>query len=255
MMTRKIKSLKYDMGAGVVALSTERNAEAPDETYSGFNACHYTHGNPDEVAACRDMLLDVLPGVDVLVIPRQTHSLNVALVDTLPAEDLEGVDAVVTNMPGVAVAVNTADCVPVMMADAEARVVAAVHSGWRGTVGHIVARALDVMESAGAMRSRVKCVMGPSICTGCFVVGEEVAEEFAKAFPGDERIIRREYGVRPHVDLRRAIWHDLERGGVAPGNIDAVTAPCSRCNWTDWWSARRLGVDSGRTLSLVALAK
>ncbi len=238
----------------MTAFSTGRGTDRPDDPYGGFNACHYTHGNPQEVAACRSILCDMLPGLRELVIPRQTHSLNVALVDTTPVGNLEDVDALVTAVPGVAIAVNTADCVPVLMADSEAGVVATVHSGWRGTAGHIVLKALDVMEQAGARRGRINVVFGPSICTGCFEVGPEVADVFMSEYPGTDDIVFKNYGERPHVDLRRAIVHDLVDGGIDESNIDC-SAPCSRCNWTEWWSARRMGVNSGRTLSLIMLQK
>lgn len=248
-----MRILKHDLGRGVTAFSTERDASDACNPYSGFSACDYTRGNPDEVAACRDRVMAELPGVGRLVIPRQTHSLNVALIDSAGPADLDGVDGLVTALPGIALAVNTADCVPVLMADDHAGVIAAVHSGWRGTAGHIAAAALDVMELAGASRRHVRVVMGPSICTRCFEVGEEVAEEFRCCRPDADGdiIYYNEQTGRPHINLRRAIERDLLDAGVVPDAID-TSAPCSRCNWRQWWSARRLGIDSGRTLSLIA---
>lgn len=254
-MTSKIKEYyRYNLGKGVAAFSTGRDTDHPDDPYGGFNACHYTHGNPQEVAACRNMLYNALPGLRELVIPRQTHSLNVALIDSCPVGDLEDVDALVTALPGVAIAVNTADCVPVLMADPVAGVIAAVHSGWRGTVGHIAVKAVDVMEQAGAQRERISVAMGPSICTGCFEVGPEVADVFDNEYPDVRDIVFRTGGELPHIDLRNAIVHDLVEIGIHRVNIDS-SAPCSRCNWTEWWSARRMGINSGRTLSLVMLQK
>lgn len=244
--------LVYDLGPGVTAFSTMRDTDSPDDHYSGFNACHYTGDNEDHIASCRHELTDAVTGLRYLVIPRQTHSLNVALIDRIPVEPIGNVDALVTDIPGIALAVNTADCVPVLMADTVAGVVSAVHSGWRGTAGHIVLKALDVMVAGGAVAGRVKAVMGPSICTGCFEVGPEVAAEFEKAFPGAEGIVSGyTQAYRPHVDLRAAICHDLVQAGVPLDSIDTSTAPCSRCNPATWWSARYMGIDSGRTLSVI----
>ena len=249
-----MKILRYDLGRRVTAFSTERDAADVTDPYSGFNACHYTHGNPCEVAACRDMALRQLSGASAFVIPRQTHSLNVAVVDSPSVGGLDDVDALVTSLPRVALAVNTADCVPVLMADPAARVVAAVHSGWRGTAGHIAVKALDVMQRAGASSARVRVAMGPSICTCCFEVGEEVAEVFRslRSDADGDIIYYNNVGGRPHIDLRRAIERDLTDAGVSSDNI-YTGAPCSRCNWQRWWSARRMGIDSGRTLSVIML--
>lgn len=252
-----MKTLVYDMGCGITAFSTGRDADtvAGAGCYDGFNACHYTGDDPVHVDLCRRELIRSVDGIECLVIPRQTHSLNVAVIDREPAGQLVDVDAVVTASRGVAVAVNTADCVPVLLADPDAGVVAAVHSGWRGTVGHIVFKTLESMVALGAVPGRVRAVMGPSICTGCFEVGHEVAEEFEKAFPGVNEVVV--YGAdaatRPHVGLRQAIRHDLEQAGLHAGNIDTVSSPCSRCNPGEWWSARHIGVNSGRTLSLIML--
>lgn len=250
-----MKTLVYDMGCGITSFSTGRDTVTGAGCYDGFNACHYTGDDPVHVDSCRRELMRSVDGIECLVIPRQTHSLNVAVIDREPAVPLVDVDAVVTASRGIAIAVNTADCVPVLLADPDAGVVAAVHSGWRGTVGHIVLEALDAMVRLGAVPGRVRAVMGPSICTGCFEVGAEVAVEFEKAFPLVAGVVV--YGAdtatRPHVGLREAIRHDLEQAGLPAGNIDSVSSPCSRCNPVEWWSARRLGVDSGRTLSLIML--
>lgn len=251
-----MKTLVYDMGCGITAFSTGRDADtAVSGCYNGFNACYYTGDDPVHVDSCRCELMRTVDGIESLVIPRQTHSLNVAVVDREPAGPLVDVDAVVTIAHGVAIAVNTADCVPVLLADPDAGVVAAVHSGWRGTVGHIVLNALDVMVKLGAVPGHVRAVMGPSICTGCFEVGHEVADEFEKAFPGVNGVVvyDADAATRPHVGLRQAIRHDLEQAGLHAGNIDTVSSPCSRCNPDEWWSARHIGVNSGRTLSFIML--
>ena len=108
---------------------------------------------PSGLEECRGRLaaqLDI--GISQLVIPRQTHSACVKLIDSLPVDpaELEGVDGLVTSLSGVALVIHTADCVPVVMADRRNGIIAAVHSGWRGTVADITGRALRLMECAGA---------------------------------------------------------------------------------------------------------
>lgn len=235
------------MPAGVVALSTMRGDWTPEEPYSGFNTCHYTGDTPEHVAHCRAELCAALGCTsDRLVIPTQTHSANVGIIDSLPVGELSDTDAVVTTLPGVALVIHTADCVPLVLADTTAGVIAAVHAGWRGAVAGIAGKTVAVMESLGAKASEIDAAMGPCICAGCFEVGEEVAAHFNQ---GD--IIRRE-GCKPHVDLPAAVKRDLVNAGLRGENI-RMPQSCSRCDHGRFFSARRLGVKSGRTATAIIL--
>lgn len=237
----------------MVAFSTLRGPVTAADPYSGFNACHYVGDSLAHVDACRSLLCrDLGIGRDHLVMARQTHTDRVAVIERLPvaAESLEETDGLVTRLRGVALAVNTADCVPLLMADAEAGVIAAVHSGWRGTVGGIAARAVEAMRTIGAEPWRIHAAMGPSICADCFEVGDEVAECFLADFP--ETVVTVGRGGRRHIDLGVSVRHTLVASGVAPENI-AQPPACSRCDSNRFFSARRLGVASGRTLSLIML--
>ena len=117
----------------------------------------------------------------------QVHGDRVAVVTSAGTtrEELEGYDALVTNVPGVAVGARTADCIPVLMYDPVRRVVAAVHSGWKGTVLKIAAKTLAVMASKyGTRAADIIAVIGPGIGPDSFQVGPEVAEAFlAAGFP------------------------------------------------------------------------
>ena len=145
--------LKYDLGAGVEAFSARRNAELPYPVIQG----------------------------------RQVHGCKVAVVDRpgMTREELDGYDAFVTRLPGVAVGVRTADCVPVLLYDPVKRVVAAVHAGWKGTVLHISRKAVGVMaRQFGCEPGDLRAVIGPGIGPDSFQVGEEVAGHFKDAgFP------------------------------------------------------------------------
>ncbi|MDE6490909.1 MAG: peptidoglycan editing factor PgeF [Muribaculaceae bacterium] len=239
---------------GCVAVTTLRGEASG--AYGEFNACHYTGDDPAHVDVCRLQLARYFGvGCDRLVIPRQTHSVDVKMVvaPVLSAGDLDAVDGLVSVERGVVLCVNTADCVPVLMCDPEAKIIAAVHSGWRGTVGRIAERAVAVMVAAGADPSRIHAVMGPSICVGCFEVGRDVAEKFYSVFGSAAGGIVEERGSdRPHVDLARAIAVTLRDAGVRDENILLPDA-CSHCDGSPYFSARRHGVDSGRTLTAVML--
>ncbi len=244
----KITVSKYPTPDHILAFSTERgvgiDAGSP---YSGFSICSYTGDTPEHVQECRLALLDYLE-IDRsrLFVPRQTHSVNIMVVDEGFAGSLAGVDGLVTSARGVALAINTADCVPVLLADPEAGVIGAAHSGWRGTVGGIAARCVGRMVALGADPSRISVWMGPSICCDCFEVGEEVAEQFS-VFP---HAVVSCPGAKPHIDLGVAIMQSLTDAGVKMENISLPPA-CSFCNPDRFFSARRLGIASGRTLSVI----
>lgn len=241
--------------AGVVAFSTLRSAASPADPYSGFSACHYTGDSPDHILACRSALCRML-GIapERLVIPRQTHSANVAMIHGAGPSGIvqtpENVDALVTDQRGIALAVNTADCVPLIMFDTEAGVIAAVHSGWRGTVARIAAKAVEAMLQAGASPQHIHAAMGPCIGTCCFEVGEEVATHFRDMFPAN--IVTDIPGRKPHIDLGAAIAYTLTYCGISEENITLPPA-CSACHSDRLFSARRHGIHSGRTLTVIML--
>lgn len=223
--------------------------------YNGLNVCHYVGDDPSHVSESRIALARYF-GVpaDHLIIPGQTHSAEVRVVDTTcRTSGLDGVDGLVTAADGLVLCVCTADCVPVLLADEQARVIAAVHSGWRGTVARISAAAVYEMCRLGADPHRIKAVMGPCICPGCFEVGPEVARRFIDEFSETPGIVISRPGHRDHIDLGAAIKHTLTEAGIVPANI-ALPMACSHCENSEYFSARRQGIASGRTVTAIMLA-
>lgn len=250
-MTRIVKLPLLHL-PGITAFSTMRDADDPADPYSGFSVCHYTADNPAHVADCRKVLaagLGLEP--DHLIIPRQSHTANVFIVDETPVDDrcVENVDALVTRNEPVALCISTADCVPIVMADPDAGVIAAAHSGWRGTVADIAGKTVRAMLSLGARAERIHAATGPAICADCFEVGKEVAEVFRNTYPHTPGIVRDNF-AKPHIDLRLAITHSLVEAGISPKHITASGA-CPHCDPDRYFSARRLGTASGRTLTLI----
>lgn len=252
-------TLRLDIPSPGVAFSTGRGPEAaPDDPYSGFSVCHYTGDAPGHYNRCRQQLAESLSlALDRIVIPRQTHSDRVAVIDSVPVEPsvIEGVDALVTRKEEVLLCINTADCVPVVLEDPVARVIAAAHCGWRGVVNNLLPNVVSAMCGQGALSSRMRVAMGPSICPGCFEVGEEVAAVFRQKFPASAGVVMDPVLTgwdRPHIDLPSAITDRLCRLGVA---ADRITPPpaCSRCNPMRFFSARAVGVKSSRTLTAVIM--
>jgi hypothetical protein len=180
----------------------------------------------------------------VLCQVRQVHGTRV-LALTAPARGLEEADGMTTAAP-LCLAVQSADCVGLLLADGRGRV-AAVHAGWRGTVAGIAQAAVQALMQLGADPAEIRAALGPSIGPCCFEVGEEVAARFAALVP--EAVLRSDR-PRPHVDLRIANRTLLLRAGLRPGHIDAAP-PCTRCQAEHYFSYRRDGARSGQQLAFI----
>lgn len=246
--------------ANVEAFSTTRGEVDRRNAYSGVNLCDYVGDDALRVLDAR-LTLAMQLGIDLddLVMPRQTHSCRVVVIDEQfrsldidkQEQALEGVDALVTSLKGVVIGVNTADCVPIVLVDGQAGVIAVAHAGWRGTVGRIADSVVKEMCRQGARAERIQAAMGPSICQDCFEVGDEVVDAFRKAgFLLDEIVMRNAATGKAHIDLRTANRDVLIAAGVPADNI-VTSRHCSRCESDRFFSARRLGINSGRTFTAI----
>ncbi len=186
-----------------------------------------------------------------LVVTRHVHGIGVQVVGDPFAEPAE-FDGLVCDRPGVTVAAFAADCLPVLLADPERGVCAAVHAGWRGTVAGAVTEALAAMvQRFGSLAADVRVAIGPSIGPCCFEVGPEVAEAFSRALPDTPGVVvagpRKE-----HVDLRAATRALVERAGVQPEHVDD-RPPCTRCDTARFFSYRRDGLAGGVHMGFIGL--
>ena len=219
--------LQYDLGPGVEAFTSRRDAELPYPVIQGH----------------------------------QVHGSRVAIIDRpwMTREELEGFDAFMTNLPGVSIGVRTADCVPILLYDPVRRAVAAVHSGWKGTVLKIAQGVIDLMEEVYSTKpSDLRAVIGPAIGPDSFQVGEEVAEKFKDAgFPmpliwsfqglGDGSPMSGGH----HIDLPIANKWILQGCGVPEENIKVYNIDTYRD--PSFFSARREGVQCGRNINAIRL--
>jgi YfiH family protein len=214
----------------VVLLTSRRLAEA------GF-----AHAFPERDATDAQ-LREALAAGRVLQV-RQVHGARV--VEAPAAEDEEA-DAIVARAAAgrVAVGVRVADCVPVLLADAESGDVAAVHAGWRGVVAGVVAAAVARLGG----RARLLAAIGPCIGPCCFEVGRDVGDRIEAACG---RVIVHASGAKAYVDLRRAVRLQLRGAGVSDAGIDEV-AGCTKHEPERFHSFRRDGADSGRMLAAIA---
>lgn len=243
---------------GIEAFNVLRGHVDPADPYSEVNLCDYVGDDPLHVLQCRQQLCKQLHiELDHLVMPRQTHTATVRLVDAellaLPHEGrmerLYHVDALVTCLTGVCIGVNTADCVNIALADPERGVIAVAHAGWRGTAQRIAARTVEAMQRVGAEPSRIVASMGACICQDCFEVGDEVVEAMVEAgFKQEYIAVRNTRTGKMHVDLPTANKIALVDAGLLPRHI-VWNGECTRCNPNLYFSARRLGIASGRTFT------
>lgn len=154
----------------------------------------------------------VLPGA-ALVTCYQIHSADCITVSDAPADRPHG-DALVTNTPGLALGILTADCAPVLLADAEAGVVGAAHAGWKGAIGGITDATIAAMEALGARRERMTAAIGPCIARASYEVDDAFVRRFAKDDPANERFFADGRAGHAQFDLEAYVTHRLATAGV-----------------------------------------
>lgn len=153
---------------------------------------------------------------------KQVHSTLVVTCDEW-REGLEA-DALVATQPGIGIAVKSADCLPILLADPDQRLVAAIHAGWRGCAAGVVLQTVEKMQTLTKNRhSRLLAAFGPSIRACCFEVGPDVAQQFSHWFPE-----RNDLDRQTHVDLPEACRRQLASAGISADRI-ASLAPCTVC--------------------------
>lgn len=244
---------EYTIADGVRAFSTKRQMGESTGEYAAFNINRYCGDTPEAIqhntqALCR--LLNIHP--DHLILPHQAHGVESRIIADdffgLPVDVrtmlLDGVDALMTALPGVCIGVSTADCVPVLLYDTANRVSAAIHAGWRGTANRIVQLVIRQMGSFyGSKPSAIKAVIGPCISQKYFEVGDEVYETFKQSGQRVDAIAVRK--DKWHIDLAHANALLMEEAGISETNIDK-SGICTWENNMDYFSARKQGTNSGR---------
>ncbi len=216
-------------------------------------------GTKEETSAGWDALAEAC-GVDRdhLVRLVQVHgaAVHVSRRGSGAAAGRPTADAVVTDDPSVALAVQVADCVPVLVADKEGHAVAAVHAGWRGIVAGVVISALGVLDAQfGVPAGRLVAGIGPSIGPCCYQVGEEVELAYARAGYDSTRRqpwFIRDGASRPRLDLWAAVHDQLVAAGV-PAAAVHIARLCTACEPSLFYSYRRDGAGAGRMAGVIRL--
>lgn len=188
-----------------------------------------------------------------LAVTKHVHGNSVWRVGE-PLPEPPEFDGLVSDRPGAVLGAFAADCMPVLFADAEARVCGACHAGWRGTVDDVGAETAKRMLELGARADRIRVAIGPSIGPCCFEVGPEVVKAFERAYPelGPDSQLVVDGPNKKHVDIRRAMRAQLERIGIAPEHIDDAP-PCTKHNPERFFSYRRDGVGGGCHMGFIGI--
>ncbi len=193
---------------------------------------------------------------DALLTVHQVHSPDVVTIDApwQEPDDRPRADALVTSQPGLALAILTADCQPVLFADQQAQVIGAAHAGWRGALSGVLENTIDAMEDLGAERARIRAVIGPCISQSAYEVGEEFLEEFLTEDPDYSRFFINGIDRKYQFDLVGFGLHRLRSAGVSDAQWIGA------CTYSDpdrFYSYRRSvhngQADYGRLISTIRL--
>ncbi|MDR2918587.1 MAG: peptidoglycan editing factor PgeF [Tannerella sp.] len=247
----------------LIAVSTSRKGGVSVGDYSSLNLCHYVGDDEEYVVKNRQHFCRILAfSPDRLFFPRQTHSdyvlnlnddfLKLSSIEQLQL--LEGVDALVTNKRQVGIGIFTADCVPVFLYDTVRQAIGIVHAGWRGTSAQIVSKTILLMQKTFDTDPKdLIAALGPCISQKNYAVGDELYDVFYKAcFPVNELFIRQPLTSKWHFDLRAANRWLLMEAGVPIQQIE-MTDICTYDQSDRYFSARKLGIQSGRITSCLML--
>ncbi len=218
-------------------------------TLNGGQGSHDTAGHVDENRA----RIAVALGVERLVSVHQVHG-DCAEVVTGPWPGAKPqADAMVTDRPGIGLAILTADCAPVLFADPEAGVVGAAHAGWKGALTGVLEATVTAMESLGARRKRIVAAIGPVISQRAYEVGPEFVERFIDEDPDHARFFAGGAGDRAMFDLPGFCLSRLRAAGIAA----EWTGHCTYSDEARFFSYRRAShrgeSDYGRLVAAIAL--
>ncbi len=186
-----------------------------------------------------------------LVFPRQTHTDHITVVtEPLNGAEIPDTDALITNIPGLCICVQTADCVPILICDPVKKVVAAIHAGWRGTASLISAKTVEKMiQEFGCDPNNLIAGIGPSISAPNYEVGVEVVDAVRKNFWNHENILTpSKTDGKAYLDLWTANQTLLESTGIPSSQIE-IMGLCSFDGKDAFYSARRDGGATGRMVT------
>lgn len=221
--------------------------------FASLNVSETGGDKPDRVRANRAEAASCLGfAPDALVTLNQVHSNRVLTLEGRPAPgERQEADAVVTAVPGLALGVLTADCAPVLLADAEAGVIGAAHAGWKGAVSGIIANTVAAMRALGARADRIVATIGPTISLDNYEVGPDFVDSLLAGHRDAANRVATPAGGREHFDLPGFVFDQLHDAGIA---LAHDTGLCTYADARRYFSHRRAtheGTTTGRQISII----
>ena len=221
----------------------------------GLNVGYGSGDDRDAIAENRRLAIEaVLPGAELATV-HQVHSADVVYVEhPWPHAERPHADAMVTDRPNILLGILTADCAPVLFADAKAGVIGAAHAGWRGALAGVTDATIEAMERLGADRDHIAAAVGPCIGQPSYEVDESFRDRFLGEDPRHERFFLPGPSGKPHFDLEGYVTARLILAGlqsVEPVGLDTYTAEDRFFSYRR--ATHRGEADYGRQVSLIAL--
>lgn len=224
---------------------------------AGLNCGLGSGDDPQAVETNRRMAAEaIIPGAPLASV-YQIHSPTAVIVtEAVAYAERPQADAMVTDRPNLLLGVVTADCTPVLMADAEAGVVAAAHAGWRGAAAGVTDQAIAAMISLGAQVDRIAAAVGPCLAKASFEVGQDFAEQLLAADPDNERFFSDGLVGKPHFDLEAYVVARIAAAGVRKVEAMGLDTYALEDRYYSYRRAtHRIEPTYGRQLSLIGLAR
>jgi YfiH family protein len=240
-----LHSENFDRIPGVVHAFSTRRSERNDFSLGPFDSA-----NPMiQINRARFLAAIGAPGWPIVKL-KQIHSGTVVEIeDTSPASEAVSGDAAITSLRGIILGVQTADCVPILVADDEGRAIASIHAGWRGTAARIARTTVARLTQKFSVRGEsLRAVIGPHIGVCCYEVGDEVVREIDEPAAFETR----PEWQKPHLNLGTANRRQLLDAGIPEERIE-TSALCTRCRGDLFHSFRRDGKRMGHLLSVIGL--
>lgn len=224
--------------------STRKGGVSPEPL--GMNLSFSVGDDRDNVIVNRKRFFDLLRiDPELVALPRQQHSSVVKRV-YFPGI-YNGCDALCTDATEVFLGITVADCLPVFLYDPDRHVIAAIHAGWRGSLGGILPETIGMLVGEFEVKAEhLLAYLGPCASACCYEVGEEVAGQF------DGLYVIRKKGMKPHLDLKSLNEDALLNAGVRKNHIE-VSPHCTICESDLFHSHRRDGAESGRMMGVIGM--
>jgi YfiH family protein len=225
-------------------------------TVAGLNCGLGSGDEPEAVETNRRLAADAILPAAAIASVHQVHSPTAIIVDRpIPREERAHADALATATSGLLLGIVTADCAPVLLADAEAGVIAAAHAGWRGAAAGVTDQAIAAMLSLGARIERITAAVGPCISRASYEVDHAFAERLTSDDPANDRFFAHGPAGKPHFDLEAYVVARLAAAGVRRIEAAGLDTYANEDRYYSFRRATHRGEpDYGRQISLIGLS-